>query len=210
MPTKKVDNHARHGWRVKVEIRRRVLEALTPAKTIVFDAFAGQGLMWLEVWKDAAGYVGCDERWHNDERCCYVADNRRVLRGIELSHFTCFDLDAFDSPWEQAIIIAARRPRLARGERIGLVLSDGTSTRSGNWPPALRQATGIKRSAADVGAVQLHDELIARAVLRLVRQMGGRIMRQWTAVAKPRFRYLGLIIEGAPSAPSAPCSDSNS
>jgi hypothetical protein len=196
----KVDN-AERGWRAKVEIRQRVLDELTPAKTVVFDAFAGTGLMWSAVWQQAAGYVACDERWHEDARCCYVADNRRVLRCIDLAPFTCFDLDAYGSPWEQALIIAARRPRLRRGERLGLVVTEGTSlsTRFGRWPAALRQATGLKRSAADVGAMHLHDDLITRALARLVRQMGGRLVRQWRSVGKSaaQVRYVGVVIEGS-------------
>jgi hypothetical protein len=201
VPTKKVDN-AERGWRAKVEIRQHVLDALTPARTVVFDAFAGTGLMWSAVWQQAAGYVACDERWHADARCCYVADNRRVLRCVDLAPFTCFDLDAFRSPWEQALIIAARRPRLRRGERLGLVLTEGTwmKTRTG-WPAALRQLTGIKRSATNVGVrcTVAHDELIARALGRVVRQMGGRLVRQWQAIGKTgaQVRYLGVVIEGS-------------
>jgi hypothetical protein len=75
--------------------------------------------MWTHVWREAAGYVGCDLKWFADERCCYVADNRRVLRCADLSSFTCFDLDAYGSPWEQALIVAARRETVARARGDG-------------------------------------------------------------------------------------------
>jgi hypothetical protein len=203
---KKIDN-AERGWRAKVEIRERVLAALTPARTVVFDAFAGTGRMWSAVWKQAAGYVACDERWHDDERCCYVADNRRVLRCIDLAPFTCFDLDAYDSPWEQAIILAVRRPRLRARERLGLVLTEGTwlTTMTGKFAVALRQASGLTgQHATEVRTIYgvstaLHDDLIARALGRVARQMGGRIVRHWRAEGQTsaRLRYLGVVIEGS-------------
>jgi hypothetical protein len=199
----KVEN-ARRGWRAKVEIRRHVLAAVTPARAVVFDAFAGSGLMWADVWKDAAAYVGCDLHWHHDARCCFVADNRRVMRCVDLAPFTLFDFDAFGSPWEQALILAARR-RLAPGERVGLVLTEGTwiKARTGAWPAALRQACGISRAASGaagsrMGGWKMHDELITRALRAVVHRMGGRIVRQWRAVGTTAayMRYLGVVVEG--------------
>lgn len=200
MKAPQVEN-AKLGWKAKVQIRQHVLEQITPARAVVFDAFAGPGLMWAEVWKHAAGYVGCDERWHPDARCCFVADNRRVMRCVDLAPFTIFDLDAFGSPWDQALILAARR-HLAPGERVGLVLTEGTwmKTRTGTgWPAGLRQATGISRTAGEMGDKGFHDELIGRALRSVVRKMGGTIVRQWRAVGVTgaRMRYLGLVIEGA-------------
>jgi len=198
MKTAKVDN-AKHGVKAKVEIRRRVLEALTPEKTRVFDAFAGTGVMWAQVWRQAAEYVGCDERWHDDARCCFVADNRRVLRCLDLSAFTCFDLDAYGSPWEQALIVAARRP-VATGERIGLVVTEGTSlnTRLSGWPYALCQAAGIVRMP-QMGQTGNHDELVSRALHGVARRMRCRILREWRAigVTGAKMRYMGAVLEGA-------------
>jgi len=199
MKKPQVEN-AKLGWRAKVEIRQHVLDVVTPARARVFDAFAGPGLMWAEVWKHAAGYVGCDERWHADARCCFVADNRRVMRCIDLAPFTVFDLDAFGSPWEQALILAGRR-RLAPGELVGLVVTEGTwiKTRTGTgWPAALMQAAGIARAAGGMGDKGMHDELIGRGLRSVVRSMGGKIVRQWRAVGSTgaQMRYVGLVIEG--------------
>jgi hypothetical protein len=105
---KAVDNHA-HSAADKAEIRRLVLEAVGPGSR-VFDAFAGTGQMFAKAWKGAGGYVGCDMRFVRDDRTAFVADNRRVLRAIDLAPFNVFDLDAYGSPWEQVLIIAARRP----------------------------------------------------------------------------------------------------
>src|SRR5262252_2796473 len=86
----------------KIEIRRNLLAAIKPAR--VFDAFAGAGELHDAVWCEAAEYVGCDEKWFRDHRLMYVADNRRVLRAVDLTAFNIFDLDAYGSPWEQALI----------------------------------------------------------------------------------------------------------
>ena len=193
-------HNAKVGWRAKATIRRHVLDAVGPSRAVVFDAFAGPGLMWAEVWRRAAEYVGCDEHRHRDARCCYVADNRRVLRTLDLARFTVFDLDAFGCPWEQALIIAARR-HLAPGERVGFAITDGTwlKTRTGTgWPHALREATGIERAAGEMGDKGFHDELLVRAAHTVARRMGGTIVRQWRAVGVTgaRMRYLGLVLEG--------------
>jgi hypothetical protein len=194
----KADNHA-HALTAKLDIRRRVLEQVGPGRAVVFDAFAGAGVMWSHVWKNAAGYVGVDEReWFRDERCCFVADNRRVLRAIDLQPFTVFDLDAYGSPWEQALIIAARR-RVAKGERLGLIITEGTSlhTRFSSLPHALRQAAGLNPAVAD-GAGRLHDELIARALLGVVKRLRCAVVRQWRAAntTGAQVRYIGSVIEG--------------
>ncbi|MDP3767758.1 MAG: hypothetical protein Q8S13_07065 [Dehalococcoidia bacterium] len=198
--------NARHGWKAKVQIREHVMAELGAERTIVFDAFAGAGIMWREVWSRAAGYVGCDERWHNDERRCFVADNRRVLRCIDLAPFTIFDADAYGSPWEALLIIAARR-KIQPGERIALVLTEGTSlkTRWGSQlPNALSEAAGLTRAAAR-GAGRVHDEIIGRALAGVVDRMGGRIVRQWRAMGTTTaaVRYLGVVLEGQREAVSA-------
>lgn len=194
----KINNH-RGGRAAKVDIRERVLEALTPEGTIVFDAFAGTGVMWSAVWRRAAGYVGCDEEWSRDERCCYVADNRRVLRCIDLGAFTCFDLDSYGSPWEQALIIAARRRPMNPGERLALVITEGSYLRMrfSKVPRAMRQAAGVM-PAVEFGAGHMHDALIARAVYGIARRMRGRVIREWRAVGvtSSHVHYVAVILEG--------------
>jgi len=108
----------RQAKSAKVAIRQNVLEAVG-RDARVFDAFAGVGEMHREVWHQAAGYVGCDRVWYRDKRVAFVADNRRVMRSIDLTEFRVFDFDSFGSPWEQIVILAARRP-IAPGERVGI------------------------------------------------------------------------------------------
>src|SRR5882724_8409621 len=118
-----VDNTPK-AFKAKVAIRRNVLAAIRPDCTVVFDAFAGTGKMFSEVWKDADRYTGCDLKPQRDSRLMFCADNRRVMRAINLAEFNIFDLDSYGSPWVQAVILADRR-RVAPGEQIGLILTEG-------------------------------------------------------------------------------------
>lgn len=200
--SKKLVHNSRSALRAKVEVRRQVLDALTPAQAHVFDGFAGDGMMFDEVWHAAASYVGCDLQWHNDARCAYVADNRRVLRSIDLAPFTVFDFDPFGSPWEQALIVAARR-KVQAGERLGLVLTEGTSLRTrftserSPFPAAFREAAGL--APYIVGGGRAHDEVIARALHGVVKRMAGRVVREWFAhgTTGSQMRYLSAVIEAA-------------
>jgi len=193
---KKTDNNP-SATAAKIEIRRKVLEVIGAGEARVFDAYAGAGEMFRGVWKDAAAYTGCDFTWYRDEREAFVADNRLVLRSIDLAAFNVFDLDAWGSPWEQALIIAARRT-VGAGEKVGLILTDGGGfdLRFGNVSTALRQLTGLggRMSCAN----RHHDEVIEIALQGLCDRMGAGISRMWRATAKRHggMRYLGLILEG--------------
>jgi hypothetical protein len=84
----------------KAEIRQHVLDAIGAGEASVFDAYGGAGELYRAVWHKAARYVGCDMTWFRDKRTMFVADNRRVMRAIDLGQFNVFDLDAFGSPYE--------------------------------------------------------------------------------------------------------------
>jgi len=88
-----------------------------PAK--VFDAFAGEGQMYSSVWNGADRYVGCDLKYRPDGRLMFAADNRRVLRAIDLAEFNIFDLDAYGS----SVMLAAMstKPINANAVRISLL-----------------------------------------------------------------------------------------
>lgn len=193
----KTNNHPK-TFRAKVEIRERVLESLGASNAAVFDAFAGEGQMHRAVWRRAAAYVGCDQVWYRDERTAFVADNRRVLRAIDLAPFNIFDLDAYGSPWEQALIVAARRP-LASGEKVGVVLTEGSglAIKMGNLPGALAMITGIRAQMA--GLNRSHDEIIGKAIWGIARRMGGAPVKRWQAKGKTGASvvYVGVVIEGA-------------
>src|SRR5665213_2025334 len=93
----KTDNNPQ-ARRAKIAIRQNVLTAIG-RKAGVFDAFAGSGDMYSAVWKSAGYYVGCDLKPQSDSRLMFCADNTRVLRAIDLSKFSIFDLDSYGSPW---------------------------------------------------------------------------------------------------------------
>ncbi len=176
-----------------------MLEAIGADKARVFDAFAGEGEMFRAVWSSAAAYAGCDLMWYRDDRLAFVADNRRVLRAIDLAPFNVFDLDAHGSPWEQAMIVAARRP-LSKGERVGIVLTDGSGLgiKMGNLPGALAKLTGMRGRPS--GLNRSHDELIGKALWAVARRMGAEPVKRWQAKGKTGASvvYVGAVLE-APS-----------
>lgn len=193
---KPVDNHSA-GYTGKVSVRNHVLETIGADKAHVFDAFAGAGSMHKAVWSKAASYVGCDEKFFFDRRSAYVGDNKIVMRSIKLEPFNVFDLDAYGSPWEQAIIVARRRP-VRPLDRIGFVLTEGSTIalRFTRTPPALaeiakipRNASGISRSAKDV---------VNLAIAGLCREMNCRLVKRWQAERSggSRMTYIGLVLEG--------------
>lgn len=181
----------------KTEIRRKVLEAIGADAAHVFDAFAGDGHMWRTVWHAAAGYVGCDKEFYVDERIAFVGDNRRVMRAIDLRAFNVFDLDSYGSPWEQLYILAARRP-IEPGERIGLVLTEGTGLKMkmGGMPLALATLASVRPHMHGLGKVQ--DELINRGVAGAARLMAAEVQLRWQAASTKgsAMRYIGMVLQG--------------
>jgi hypothetical protein len=198
----KTDNNPQ-AFKAKVDIRRRVLAAVGAANGAaahVFDAFAGSGQMYSAVWKDAGGYLGCDLKWARDGRFMYAGDNRRVLRVVDLARFNVFDLDAYGSPWEQAIIIADRR-KVAAGELFGLVLTNGDGralTLRANLPLpyAVRELTGLSGRIA--GVYRNHEVIENRILVGLAKRMSCAVAHRWQADGKTgaKVRYIGLVLKG--------------
>lgn len=191
----KVNNHPAAA-QAKALIRSNVADEMG-VDLSVFDAFAGDGQMFNAVWHRAKHYVGCDLVWYRDEREAFVCDNKRVLRAIDLSQFNVFDFDAYGSPWEQVMILADRR-QVASGERIGLLLTEGSglNLKLGGTPIALGILAGVKRGFA--GASRAQDDLINRAIAGTCKRMGLRVVKRWQATRKggAAMRYIGLVLEG--------------
>lgn len=184
----------------KIAIRKRVLEEIGRDKARVFDAFAGEGLMYREVWSEASSYIGCDKLFFRDDRLCFAADNRRVLRALNLAPFNLFDLDAYGSPWEQMFIIAHRR-RLMPDERVGVVLTEGEGMKMkmGGMSIPLAQLAGVHHFLAGAGTMQAQGEIITRAMDRAAKLMGGHVDRRWEASIKTgsSMHYVGFVLMGA-------------
>jgi hypothetical protein len=181
----------------KTRIREMVLAAIGADQARVFDCFAGEGAMHRAVWHQAAEYVGCDRQWFQDDRKVYVGDNRRVLRAIDLTRFTIFDVDSWGSPWEQLYIIAARRP-LAPDERLGLVITEGLGLKQnmGGTSKAMAKLARIKTHMPGMGAAR--NDLIERALRRLCEMMHAGVERRWQADGNKgsRVAYIGLVLCG--------------
>jgi hypothetical protein len=192
---KKTDNNPQ-ARRAKIAVRQNVLDVIG-RKAGVFDAFAGSGDMYSAVWKNAGHYVGCDLKPQSDSRLMFCADNTRVLRAIDLARFSIFDFDAYGSPWVQAVILADRR-RVAPGEKIGLILTEGAglSYKANVVPHAIAILTGVRTGA--VGLSKKQDAIIDRAIAGLVRRMNCGIEKRWQAEGKSgaAMRYIGLVLKG--------------
>jgi hypothetical protein len=195
---KKTDNNPQ-AFKAKVDIRRRVLEQVgKPAA--VFDAFAGSGEMFTAIWSGADRYVGCDLKYRpftGDCRMMFAADNRRVMRAIDLRPFNVFDLDAYGNPWEQAIIIADRRP-VGAGELLGLAITEGNglSYKGNVMPHAIRMLTGLRPGI--VGLSRKQDDVITRAIAGLAKRMRCDVVKRWQAEGRTgaSMRYIGLVLRG--------------
>lgn len=190
-------NHGAQGVQAKTAIRRNVLAAVGASRAVVFDGFAGQGAMYRAVWSAASHCVGCDfDFFPGDDRLAYAADNRRVLRALDLDRFNIFDCDAWGDPWEQVFIVAERR-RLRPAETLGLVLTDGQTLKvqyQHRPSRALCRLAGVDHA---IPGMHREMELIFdRALHRVAAMMGGTIARRWQATAPNRsvMRYLGAVL----------------
>jgi hypothetical protein len=193
-PAKTANSHI--ALAAKVTIRENVMAAID--RPAVFDAFAGEGVLYRAVWHRAEAYIGCDLKWFRDDRLMFVADNHRVMRAIDLSAFNVFDFDAWGSPWDHVLILAARRP-VAAGERLGLVLTEGSALKlkMGALPTGLVVLSAI-RPRLD-GVAKAHDDIIDRALAGMCRRMHCQIVKRWQARTRTgaAMRYIGLVLEGA-------------
>lgn len=128
----------------------------------------------------------------------FVGDNCRVMRAIDLQPFSIYDLDGYGSPWTQAIIIAARRS-IAKGERVGLVMTEGSGLRlrMNHVPDAFAILAGVRRKMQ--GAARNHEGLIDRALQGVCQRMNCRIVKRWQAQSRAAsgLFYLGCVLEGA-------------
>jgi hypothetical protein len=185
----------------KIEIRRTILKQVGAAR--VFEGFTGLGEMWQGAWADAESHTGCDLRPLTlDEpmprMCC---DNRLALRCLDLQKFNVFDFDAFGSPWNQCLILASRR-KWAKGERGGLVLTDGCSMkiRFGELPHSMAKLIGCYPKVPALTSVA--EKFQRLALLGFAKRAGVKIVKAWqfdgngSGRGGQRMTYSAAILEG--------------
>jgi hypothetical protein len=88
---------------------------------------------------------------------------------------------------------------VAPGERIGVVLTDGTSLKlkQGGLPNALARIAGMRTNKA-AGLSRWQDVLLSRAIRGMAGRMGCRIEARWEARGKSGAQvvYIGLVLRG--------------
>lgn len=181
----------------KRELREWLIEGMPGNRPLaVLDAFCGPGAMYSACYEGLAKlYVGVDKEWFRDGRLCYVGDNRRIVRALDLSRFNLFDLDAHASPWDMAWLIAKLRP-LAAGEVIGFAMTDA-SKRTFNRATMSRTLADLAGLSRVPPALFLERTLHA-AILGLADRMGGTVIaaKQAKGRTASEVRYLAVLIRG--------------
>jgi len=199
-PNQKTHN-APDAKEAKVRLRQYALDAVPNAS--VLDAFAGRGEMHRAVWHKATRYVGCDLVWERaDPGMRFAADNKRVLRAIDLAPFNIFDLDAFGDPSEQMLIIAARK-RWGAGERGALILTDGSSlkTRFGSLSRGQAEFAGMQmgRKPCSAATSVAAGSMALRSWMHKSRV---KLLRMWQAEGRgsgrggARMVYTAVVFDG--------------
>lgn len=196
----KTDNNP-EAFQAKVDLRKQVLSLVNPAR--VFDAFCGTGKMFQAVWKDADAYVGCDSReWKFTDPPRFVSDNHAVMRSIDLNVFNVFDFDSYGSPWDQVLILAARR-KWKPGEMGGMILTDGSSlkTRMGGIPFSLATLAGLE-SASKSASTAGETALSKLALAGFLRRANLDLVQAWEAVGNIskkggslKMRYSAVVFQ---------------
>lgn len=93
----------------KVRLRVEALQRIGKDKVHILDAFAGSGTVWRNVQNKLPDVevvvLGIDKKKYISANVI-MGDNRKVMKGLDLSAFDLIDLDAFGCPWEQLAICA--------------------------------------------------------------------------------------------------------
>ena len=125
--------------RTKVRIRTDFIDEQGWKKVHVLDAYAGHGLVWKEVQRRRPDLeittVGIEKRKYISPNVI-MGDNRKAMKGMDLSVFDLIDLDAFGCPWEQLTICADQAPLVP-------VVLTHISVDLGPVPKGLLKASGV-------------------------------------------------------------------
>lgn len=99
--------------RTKIRVRQLALDKIGKSEVRVLDAYAGEGIVWAQMKKENPEIkittLGIEKRKYLNP-AVIMGDNRKVMKGLDLSQFDLIDLDAFGCPWEQLAICAQKAP----------------------------------------------------------------------------------------------------
>lgn len=106
----------------KAEIRRLALNIFR--EPAVLDLFCGTyGVMFQEVWKDAAFYFGTDKKKPHSLGPTITMTAEYAAAKLNLDKYNIFDIDTYVSPWKIAEKIIDRRSP----GKFALVMTSGES-----------------------------------------------------------------------------------
>ena len=167
-----IDNGNR--WKhEKIRLRRLALEMVQPAH--VLDLCCGAGEMFAAVWCQAASWRGTDaslDKVLRHPAAPFHAPAEAILAALPPASYNLVDIDSYGAPWPLLAALASRR-RLARGERLAIVLTDGSVRRA---------ALGlVERTLATMAGVPPDLD---------------RAHRQWRRLAEAALRYCAARMGG--------------
>lgn len=169
-------------------------------KPIIFDGYAGDGLMWARAWEKTEHYLGCEKKPVSlrDRRRLVVADNVRLLRhrAFAVDDFDIYDLDAYNHPFHQLMIVLRRLSRPCR-KGFALTIAFGVNMRISELPRSLLKTLGLTFQVSS-------GMLIFRERKKIIELMIRRACAGWKveAVAWESgssgavVDYIGLIVSG--------------
>lgn len=129
----------------KIRVRKQALERIGKDEVHVLDAFAGEGIVWSAMRKHCPDIkittLGIEKRKYLNP-AVIMGDNRKVMRGLDLTQFDLIDLDAFGCPWEQLAICSEAAPGVP-------VIATHIIVTLGPTPRQLLEAGGIPDAWTD-------------------------------------------------------------
>jgi hypothetical protein len=185
------DNSSLH---LKWQIRRWIWDRIPDHR--VLDLYCGsQGRMWECIWRDAEEYLGVDKFRPHNHAITLRMSAERASQQMDLSKYTIFDVDCYDSPWMVARRICKRFP----AGRFGLALTagDSRSMRTGSSNEVSRRTLGIS-GFSDLRLLYRYRELVVSLMVRSLGEIAGmRLVAGVRAeVSKQNaVTYLGLVCE---------------
>jgi hypothetical protein len=129
----------------KLRVRKEALERIGKSEVHVLDAFAGQEIVWGAMRRLCPNInittLGIDKAKYL-KPSIIMGDNRKVMKGLDLTEFDLIDLDAFGCPWEQLAICAEQAPEVP-------VVATHIIVTLGPTPRQLLEVAGIPKDWTD-------------------------------------------------------------